>query len=101
MHVVRVVSLIDVRIGLVRHRFAEKLAQRLPAVAKVMLQQPLFWHHLPHVCIVVDEALPQRSSILPVPSAVIAQHEYQRIGINEKSLERMMLVQWQKERLGD
>ena len=101
MHVVGVVSLVDVRIGLVRHRFTEKLAQRLPAVTEVMLEQPLFWHHLPHVCVVVDEALPQCSSILPVPSAVIAQNEYQCVCINAKPLEGITLVQWRKERLGD
>lgn len=101
MHVVRVVSLIDVRIGLFRHRFTEKLAQRLPAIAEVMLQQPLCWHHLPHVCVVVDEALSQRSSILPVPSAVIAQNEYQCVCINEKPPEGITSVQWRKEILED
>ena len=72
MHVVRVVSLVNVRIGLVRHRLAQELAQRCPAVTEVVLQQPLFRYHLSHVRVMIDEALPQRISILPVPCAVVA-----------------------------
>lgn len=87
MHIMRIVSLIDMRIRLVRHVLPKELAQRLPSVAKVMLQQPLLWHHFSHMRIVIDEALSQRCSILPVPSAIVAQHEDERIGVCEESLQ--------------
>lgn len=86
MQVVGIVSLIDMWIRLVRYGFTKELAQRLPAVTEVVLQQPLFRHHLPHMRVVVDEALPQRRSILPVPSAVVAQHEDDGVGVSEESL---------------
>lgn len=87
MHIMRIVSLIDMRIRLVRHVLPKELAQRLPSVAKVMLQQPLLWHYFSHMRIVIDEALSQRCSILPVPSAIVAQHEDERIGVCEESLQ--------------
>lgn len=98
MQVVRVVSFVDVWIGLVRYRLAHELAQRFPAVAEVVLQQSLFRYDLPHVRVVVDEALPQRFSILPVPGAIVAQHEDQCVGVREKSLKRSMLVRWWRKR---
>lgn len=87
MHIMRIVSLIDMRIRLVRHGLSKELAQWLPSVAKMMLQQPLLWHHFSHVRIMIDEALSQRCSILPVPGAIVAQHEDERVGVSEESLQ--------------